>query len=262
MEDPKRLLSAHGGASGLARELLESVPGMGPPEGAKARAWEALAVQFGTATLVGASVGTAKAAAGAVTKASLSTSVLGTTVIAIVVVGGLTVGGGIWALSPAHETAPRASSASPGMAAPAARAKVNAPEVPAEDPAQAPAEDDAVEGAASSTPRRMSALKRQDSLIRDSALKRQASLIRESALLKQARAQLRAGDAKAAQASLDRLGSEFPAGVLGQEREVLAIAVLSAEGQIKRAQQRARVFVKAHPQSPHSATLRELLEPP
>ncbi len=247
MEDPKRLLSAHGGASGLARELLESVPRVGPPEGAKTRAWEALAVQLATATLVGASVGTAKAA-GAVTKASLGTSGLGTKAIALVIAGGLTVGGGIWALSPAHEIAPRAGPPT------AARAEANAPAVPADAPADAPADDPADDpadqAAAPSTPRRMSALKRQD------------SLIRESALLKQARAQLQAGDAKAAQASLDRLASEFPAGVLGQEREVLAIAVLSAEGQVKRAQQRARAFVEARPQSPHSATLRELLERP
>ncbi len=250
MEDPKRLLSMHGGASGLERELLESMPNMGPPEGAKARAWEALAAQFATATLVGAGVGTAKAA-GAVTKASLSTSVLGTKVIAILVAAGLTAGGGIWALSPAHETPSRAR---PPMAA---GTKANAQELPAEDPT----EDNAVEAAAPSTPRKMSALKRQDST-RESALSRQDSLIRESALLRQARAQLQAGDANAAQASLDRLGSEFPAGVLGQEREVLAIAVLSAEGQVRRAQRRARAFVKAHPQSPHSATLHGLLEPP
>ncbi len=247
MEDPKRLLSAHGGASGLERELLESMPNMGPPEGAKARAWESLAAQLATATLVGASVSTAKAAS-VVTNASLSKGALGTKIIAFVIAGGLTAGVGIWALSPSHEAAPRTSVAT--RAPVAARAKANAPEVRAEAPAENFEEESAAEAETSHKPRRVSALKRQD------------ALLRESALLKQARAQLRAGDAKAAQASLSRLTAEFPDGVLGQEREVLAIAVLSAEGQVKRAQQRARAFVKAHPRSPHSAALQGFLEPP
>jgi hypothetical protein len=247
MEDPKRLLSAHGGASGLERELLESLPNMGPPEGAKARAWEALALQLATATLVGTSVSTAKAAS-VVTNASLSKGALGTKIIAVVIAGGLSAGGGIWALSPSHEAAPRASVPAPTPVA--ARAKAEAPEVRAEAAAENLEEESAVDAEISHKPRRVSALKRQD------------ALLRESALLKEARAQLRAGDAKAAQASLGRLASEFPDGVLGQEREVLAIAVLSAEGQVERAQQRAKAFVKAHPRSPHSAALQGLLEPP
>jgi len=260
MEDPTRLLNAQSGASGLERELLASLPSMGPPEGAKARAWEALAVQLAAASMVGAGVSTAKAST-SLTKTTLAAKLLSDKALAIVVVGGLAVGGGTWALLPTQESAGRGvprMSAQTKASAPDHAAQELAEDPPAEPTGATPTE----EAVAPSSQVGKSALKRRETLAKESALQRQDSLNRESALLKQAREQLRAGNAKAAQTSLDFLASEFPAGVLGQEREVLAIAVLSAQGQVTTAQQRARAFVKAHPRSPHSATLRELLEKP
>lgn len=260
MKDPTRLLNAQSGADGLERELLASLPSMGPPEGAKARAWEALAVQLAAASVVGAGVGTAKAA-GAATKASVFTKLVSAKTIAIVVVGGLAVGGGSWALSPTRGTEPR------GVPQDVAKTTANAPDLEKRSSVEAPESEltearEEAEAAAPSAQVGTRGPKRRDTASKQSALQRQDALIRESALLKQARAQLQAGNAKAAQASLERLSSEFPEGVLGQEREVLAIAVLSAEGQVKRAQERAKAFVQAHPQSPHSAKLRAWMEKP
>jgi hypothetical protein len=77
----------------------------------------------------------------------------------------------------------------------------------------------------------------------------------ESALLMQARAQLRSGDATAAQQTLNRLRAQIPKGMLGQEREVLAIEVLAARGDAEAARRRARAFIVAYPKSPHSPQL-------
>jgi len=87
-------------------------------------------------------------------------------------------------------------------------------------------------------------------------------LAAESALLTEARAQLRAGDPTAARAALDRLAAQFPHGVLIQEREVLAIELLSAQGDVAGARRQARAFVGAYPTSPHSAKLRAFLSAP
>jgi hypothetical protein len=56
--------------------------------------------------------------------------------------------------------------------------------------------------------------------------------------------------------------SRFPRGVLRQEREVLAIEVLTARGQTEAAKERARAFVVAYPKSPHSEKLRRVLDGP
>ena len=82
----------------------------------------------------------------------------------------------------------------------------------------------------------------------------------ESALLTEARAQLRSGKPAGAQAALDKLQQQFPKGMLTQEREVLAIEVLSARGNTEGAARRARAFVKQYPKSPHSANLTRFLE--
>ena len=82
----------------------------------------------------------------------------------------------------------------------------------------------------------------------------------ESKLLTDARAQLRSGNPAAAQASLDRLQAQFPKGMLTQEREVLAIEVAYARGNVEAAKRRAKAFVKAYPKSPHSAKLARFLD--
>jgi hypothetical protein len=82
----------------------------------------------------------------------------------------------------------------------------------------------------------------------------------ESGLLIQARACLQRGDAGAAQALLDRVNATCSDGALMQEREIVAIDILSALGNRQEATRRARVFIHEYPQSPHNGSLRRLLE--
>jgi hypothetical protein len=82
----------------------------------------------------------------------------------------------------------------------------------------------------------------------------------ESLLLARARAELRGGNARAAQAILARMQTKFPRGALSQEREVLVIESLAARGNTVAAERSARVFVAAHPESPHAVQMRRYLE--
>ncbi len=77
----------------------------------------------------------------------------------------------------------------------------------------------------------------------------------ESRLLTEARAQLRGGEPRAALATLERLQTRFPKGVLLQERQVLMIQVLSALGDNAAASRKARDFLEAYPNSPHAPQL-------
>ncbi|HEX6271589.1 MAG TPA: tetratricopeptide repeat protein, partial [Polyangiaceae bacterium] len=91
---------------------------------------------------------------------------------------------------------------------------------------------------------------------------RRASLAAESALLTEARAKLRSGDANGAAETLERLRARFPRGVLGQEREVLAIEILMAQGSRDAAKTRARAFIRSYPRSPHVEKLGRLVDEP
>ena len=81
-------------------------------------------------------------------------------------------------------------------------------------------------------------------------------------MLTDARAQLRSGDARGALATLDRLQVRSPRGILGQEREVLTIQALAAIGNNEAAKRRAKAFILAYPNSPHSTQLRHIAEDP
>jgi hypothetical protein len=82
----------------------------------------------------------------------------------------------------------------------------------------------------------------------------------ESEMLTDARAQLRSGDPRAALATLERLQVRSPKPILGQEREVLTIQALSALGNTETAKRRAKAFVAAYPNSPHTTQLRRIAE--
>lgn len=258
MEDPKRML--HGGADRLERELLESVRDVSAPAGAKDRAFEALLAQLAAATVVGGAVSTAKAAgalanatgpnsaltAKLVTAKLVTAKLVTAKLVTVAIVGGMAVGGGIWAFKPVPHTVHRE------RAKVAARNEATRKQELAEVSVEIN-NDEATKPAAKPAAKARAGERSRDAL-------RESALLRESVLLQQARARLKEGDAAAAQALLDRLESEFPVGVLRQEREVLEVSVLSARGQHERAQRRAKAFVKAHPESPHSASLRELLK--
>jgi len=242
MSDPERFLSPGSDSTQLERELLGSVRDVGPQGDAKQRAWSGIAAGLGAATVIGAGTATGVASAGK----TLTTSGIFAKVALAAAVTGAAVVGGYWVLR-----APQTDSAS--RSAPSvAPLPVPAPAVTVAEPAESITPPEAPPTAV--TPPRASAKR--------AAGTSAEMLAAESALLTQARAQLRGGDAKAAQATLERLRAEFPGGVLQQEREVLAIEVLAQRGDAAAARQRAQRFIKAHPKSPHNEALHRFLQEP
>ncbi|XXX78035.1 tetratricopeptide repeat protein [Sorangium sp. So ce134] len=250
MGDPERLLSAKSGADPLERELLGSVRHVGPPEGAKERAWRGIAGELAAAAAVGVTAGSSAAAAKTAGAGSLLAPAFALKA-AVLVGGGLALGGGYWALSsPAEPPAPSRAEGPEQAPAVAPQAPL-APVATAAEPATRP--EPRPEGPIEGEPARKPIGPKQA----------ETDLLRaESALLMEARAALRSGDAAAAAATLERLRVQFPNGVLRQEREVLAIDVLASRGNVQEARRRAQAFVKQYPRSPHSAKLKRLLDQP
>lgn len=96
------------------------------------------------------------------------------------------------------------------------------------------------------------------------AIERAQQRREEFELTARARAELRAGRPAAALATLAEAQQRVAAGVgvLGQEREVIAIEALAASGQSAVARQRAAAFLAAHPQSVHAARLAPFVSSP
>ena len=80
----------------------------------------------------------------------------------------------------------------------------------------------------------------------------------ETTLIGDARQALRAGDAARALRVLDECRRLFPAGVLQQERERLAIEALIKDGRAAEASARAVAFLRKYPDSPHAGEIRAL----
>ena len=77
----------------------------------------------------------------------------------------------------------------------------------------------------------------------------------ESAQVARARVQLRAGQPSQALQTLSEIQARVPGGVLGQEREALAIEALAASGQRSEASRRAAAFLDRFPNSPHASRI-------
>jgi hypothetical protein len=264
MGDPHRLLSKLSDGDDLERELLASIERADPPAHAKAEAWALVSAQIAAAAAVStassaaaapssAAAPGAKVAAGVGAKSSLAPAALqvlsAKTVIAIAVAGAA-IASALWL----HARAPKGSHAL--MTAP--------PPVESSAPVgitAASAEPVAPEPAAA-------AVADPSAVVLDTAAKpnveqrKKDQLSAESTLLTQARAALRKGDARGAEQLLNRLQAQFPKGVLGQEREVLAIEVLAARGNAAAAKRRAQAFIAAYPESPHSAQLSRFTDAP
>ncbi len=82
------------------------------------------------------------------------------------------------------------------------------------------------------------------------------SLEAEMRFVREAQAALRAGDLERARRVVDAHASAYPAGVLREERLVLSVLLLCAEGRIDRARRTAEELVLAHPRSSHLEPLR------
>jgi hypothetical protein len=230
-DDPKRWLSERSSAGELERELLASVRDAAPPAHAKSQAWRGIASAVAAGAAVTSIAPSAAAASGLLTK------------VAWTIAAGSIAAGGYFA---AQRVMPEARDSAPVSAPTVAPPVAAAPAITNVEPvAPEPAPQPTVKRA-----------------MKKSEPKAQDLLTRESAGLMRARAALRAGDAAEAQRLLEQMTSELPRGVLLQEREVLAIEVLAARGEISAASARARAFAKAHPTSPHTSRLHGLLDAP
>ena len=264
MGDPERLLRGIGDSDALERELLGSIQRIEPPANAQTEGWAKLSAQIAAVALIGTAHGTAAAAAaahaapapGAAAAAISGASatrlapamfkLLSSKLAVALAVSGVAVGASAVWVQQAHRSAVPPL----GPAASAQAAQPVSAELSAALPAAAP--DPALQLAPDSEPGKSPSADQR----------RRDMLSAESALLTQARAQLRNGDVNAAQQVLSTLHKKFPKGMLRQEREVLAIEVLAARGNQSAARQRARAFIAAYPESPHSAQLSRFADAP
>ena len=264
MGDPERLLSNLSDYDELERELLASIQRIEPPANAQTEGWTRLSAQIATLALIGTAHGTAAAATaqagtaaaqGAATTGGASGAglvpaafkLLGSKLAVALAVGSVAVGASaVWVQRDPPSTAlPRGLR----RCQPSLRNQFQH-----SSPQRLPAApDQALQLVPDSDPGKQSPAADQ---------RRRDMLSAESALLTQARAQLRNGDVNAAQQVLHTLHKKFPKGMLRQEREVLAIEVLAARGNQDAARQRARAFIAAHPESPHSAQLSRFADAP
>ena len=257
MADPQRFLSQISDADEFERALLGSLQRVQPPADVKNEAWARIEAQLAAVALVGAThASTAAAGSSATAAASSAGSPSAATPLLLKALGskltvGLALAGSVLGASALLWTPPPGRPA-PSVASVAPPARTALPEpIPAALATQEPATAPRLAAPASERPAKVSA--------EPNASDR---LNAESALLTQARAQLRRGDTTGAERSLARLRANFPKGVLGQEREVLAIELLLAQGNTEAARRRANAFIAAHPKSPHSAQLSRLAGDP
>jgi len=80
--------------------------------------------------------------------------------------------------------------------------------------------------------------------------------VEETKLLREAQTSLGAGDAAAALARLDELGTRHPDGLLREERLAARIVALCAAGRIAEARREAERFLAEAPLSIHAARVR------
>ena len=257
MGDPERLLGSMNAGDELERDLLGSLRDVAPPSGAKGETWKRLAVQTAAVATIGAtSAALHGAARSSVAAAAQGTKLLAAKIVAGAVIAGSTAAGGAWWM---HER-----SAAQPITQRVAAERLPVPETVTEkrpDPTTVePAPAAPAERAFSAVPSPSKA--DRSSKNSDDARSHSDLLSLESRMLTEARAELRAGDPRAALQTLERLRVRSPKGVLMQEREVLNVQILSALGDNAAAKRKAKEFLDAHPESPHAAQLRRLVADP
>jgi hypothetical protein len=261
MGDPERLLGSMNASDELERDLLGSLRDVAPPSGAKGETWKRLVVPTAAVATIGAtSTALHGAARSTVTAAAQGTKMLAAKILVGAVVTGSTVaGGGFWMHQ--RTTAQHTTK----IAAPLDRPSLAPPEgVRPEAAEPAPLPPAAIELAERAAPPLVTPSRAGDRPPKaaDDTRARNDLLSLESRMLTEARAELHASDPRAALQTLERLRARSPKGVLVQEREVLTIQVLSALGDNAAAKRKAKEFLEAHPESPHTAQLRRLAADP
>lgn len=256
MSDPERLLQIHA-ADAEVHELLDSLRDAKPESGAGLRSWGAMAVKLAALPAIVALPGNAAlAATGGPGDVSASSDALSASagplgvrafaakLVMAAIVPAAIVGSAYW-YHAAHRSGAEARGAPSAAVAPI-------PVPSAAPPADESASETTAEGTRAPEP----------NASHGASSSRTGRLEAEASMLAKARRELRNGNARAAQATLSQLQSSFPQGVLGQEREVLAIEVLAANGDTAAAKRRAAAFMAAHPTSPYSAKVKRFGEAP
>jgi hypothetical protein len=227
------------------RELLGAIPSAAVPARAKDAIWPALSVQAAQVPMQRLSV-FRRALQGGTTKAAIS----------LPVVAAL---GAAAFISLSHSSKRHA----PNLAAPTSVVMSAAPSPPT---AEATAADVATpieatpSATASASPAENARVGLANAQARVGSRNHEDDLGREVAMLARARSELRAGNARATLSTLAQMQNQFPDRAFGQERRVLGILAQNAIGNPNAARQAAAAFVKAHPESPHAAELRHILE--
>jgi hypothetical protein len=227
MSDPERLFESPT-ADPQVRELLQSLRKVSPEPGTGAKSWAVMSAKIAVLPVLATASKSAAQTVGAVSKAVALKVAAGAVATALL-------GTGVLLLRSEHAPPPEAKPVLAVTAAPVIEPSV----APAEPPKAEPEPAARSEKAPPAT--------------------RRSLLDAEASLLSKARSELRSGNTGAAEAALNQLQSTFPRGQLGQEREVLAVEVLAANGSMAAARRRARAFIAAHPTSPHSAKLERLV---
>lgn len=258
MSEPTRLLDDPAIAEGLRADLVL----------AKSAVLQGLDVSAGAAGL--------KAAI------AVETSVAGTAgagagkMLALGLVGAVTAGALVWLALRAPDSDPQLSAVDPVAAVPGA-AGIAAPE----DPVPSPAEPDAAEakvapsiaepepepdGVAVAVP--VLSLAEPEASPKDVApavrkrprkANKQDDYLREAKLISDARAAMKT-DASGALKLLEEARSEFPRGILREERKALTILSLDKLGRSAQARASAKRFLEQHGEGPYAAVVRQVLD--
>jgi hypothetical protein len=255
MSDPTRIVEigeivdeAGGDASAVERELLRAGKRQGLASHDKDQIWLGLTAQLGGpvapdghgagAAASAAAKTAAKTAAG--TKALTVAAAIKGTILVAALGGGAVVG---------YQRLGR--DGRPPQLVPAPAAAVE-PHVAPVSPSIAPSSP--------TSPREVRARRLSDV---EAAGRRPATsqLAAEGRVVLDARQALREGRPEEALRRLEAARATFADGALTQEREALTIEALARTGQRDAARARAAAFLRAHPESPHAATVRSYAAP-
>ena len=233
MSDPERLLESST-VDPEVRELLQSLRNVAPEPGTGAKSWGVMSAKIAALPVLATA---SKSAAQAAPAAFVASKAVALKVVAGALATAL-VGASVLLLRSEHAMPPPPQEPKakpvPAIVAPVEQS-VAPPKIEQEPPG------------------------RSEKALNPPPANRRSALDAEASLLSKARSELRSGNTAAAEATLNQLQSTFPRGQLGQEREVLAVEVLAANGNMTAARRRARAFIAAHPTSPHSAKLERLV---
>jgi hypothetical protein len=238
MSDPERLLMSSD-VDPAVQELVKSLRGIGPEEGASLATWPAMAAKVAALPVVLAPPRVAPAPPAPLVAGA--TKLLALKLVGVAVTSAV-VGAGVLLMRPEPHAPPVAAQVAVPITAASAVSSV-APF----DSAQA-----------ATAPEKASSA----SAVSAVPLTHSSRLDAEASLLAKVRSSLRGGDPHAALVALNQLQSAFPNGGLMQEREVLSVEVLAANGNLAAAQRKASAFVAAHPTSPYSAKLQRFAQAP